>query len=102
MLKSSTLMGSSKSRNALVEGWPVFIVSEELLQNGFLTDVKGICPRQQKQLHPRVSPKPRLTRGESNPSSIAVDSSNGDVYIADGYGNSRVVVFDRDGKFLLQ
>jgi DNA-binding beta-propeller fold protein YncE len=36
------------------------------------------------------------------PSSIAVDPTNGDVYITDGYGNRRVVVFDRDGKFLRQ
>jgi len=36
------------------------------------------------------------------PSDIAVDPSNGDVYVADGYGNSRIVVFDRDGKFLRQ
>jgi NHL repeat-containing protein len=36
------------------------------------------------------------------PSHIAVDPANGDVYITDGYGNRRVVVFDRDGKFLRQ
>jgi DNA-binding beta-propeller fold protein YncE len=36
------------------------------------------------------------------PSSIAVDSANGDVYITDGYGNRRVVVFDREGTFLRQ
>jgi DNA-binding beta-propeller fold protein YncE len=38
----------------------------------------------------------------NKPASIAVDPSNGDVYIADGYGNRRVVVFDRDGRFLRQ
>jgi len=36
------------------------------------------------------------------PASIAVDPTNGDVYIADGYGNSRVVVFDSSGHFLRQ
>ena len=36
------------------------------------------------------------------PAAIAVDPSNGDVYIADGYGNSRVAVFDRNGGFLHQ
>jgi DNA-binding beta-propeller fold protein YncE len=36
------------------------------------------------------------------PASIAVDSTNGDVYIADGYGNRRVVVFDHSGHFLRQ
>jgi DNA-binding beta-propeller fold protein YncE len=38
----------------------------------------------------------------NRPASIAVDPSNGDVYIADGYGNRRVVVFDREGRFLRQ
>jgi len=36
------------------------------------------------------------------PASIAVDPTNGDVYIADGYGNRRVVVFDHEGHFLRQ
>ena len=37
-----------------------------------------------------------------NPASIAVDSGNGDIYVADGYGNRRVAVFDRSGRFLRQ
>jgi DNA-binding beta-propeller fold protein YncE len=36
------------------------------------------------------------------PSDIAVDPGNGDIYVADGYGNSRIAVFDRTGKFLRQ
>jgi hypothetical protein len=36
------------------------------------------------------------------PSQIAVDPSNGDVYVSDGYGNRRVVVFDREGRYLRQ
>ncbi len=36
------------------------------------------------------------------PSDVAVDPANGDVYVADGYGNSRIAVFDRHGKFLRQ
>lgn len=36
------------------------------------------------------------------PADIAVDPANGDVYIADGYGNRRVAVFDRSGHFLRQ
>jgi DNA-binding beta-propeller fold protein YncE len=36
------------------------------------------------------------------PSHVAVDPADGDIYIADGYGNRRVVVFDREGKFLRQ
>jgi DNA-binding beta-propeller fold protein YncE len=36
------------------------------------------------------------------PSAIAVDPSNGDVYISDGYGNRRIVVFNREGRYLRQ
>jgi DNA-binding beta-propeller fold protein YncE len=36
------------------------------------------------------------------PAGITVDPTNGDVYIADGYGNRRVAVFDANGKFLRQ
>jgi DNA-binding beta-propeller fold protein YncE len=38
----------------------------------------------------------------NRPADIAVDPRNGDVYIADGYGNRRVVVFDRNGNYLRQ
>ncbi len=38
----------------------------------------------------------------NKPADIAVDPSNGDIYIADGYGDHRIVVFDKDGKFLRQ
>ncbi len=38
----------------------------------------------------------------NDPADIAVDPSNGDVYIADGYGNHRVVVFDKNGTYLRQ
>jgi len=37
-----------------------------------------------------------------NPAGMAVDPSNGDLYVADGYGNRRVVVFDKNGKFVRQ
>jgi len=36
------------------------------------------------------------------PADIAVDPKNGDIYIADGYGNHRVVVFDKSGNYLRQ
>jgi hypothetical protein len=36
------------------------------------------------------------------PSDIAVDPKNGDVFVADGYGNSRIAVFNRKGEFLRQ
>ena len=38
----------------------------------------------------------------NDPADIAVDPSNGDVYIADGYGNHRVVVFNSTGTWLRQ
>lgn len=38
----------------------------------------------------------------NRPSSFVVDPANGDVYITDGYGNRRVVVFDKTGKFIRQ
>ena len=37
-----------------------------------------------------------------NPAGIVVDPANGDIYVSDGYGNRRVVVFDKTGKFLRQ
>jgi NHL repeat len=36
----------------------------------------------------------------NEPADLAVDPSNGDVYIADGYGNHRIVVFDKRGNWL--
>jgi hypothetical protein len=36
------------------------------------------------------------------PTQVAVDPGNGDIYVSDGYGNKRVVVFDREGKYLRQ
>lgn len=36
------------------------------------------------------------------PSGAVVDPDTGDIYISDGYGNKRVVVFDREGNYLRQ
>jgi DNA-binding beta-propeller fold protein YncE len=36
------------------------------------------------------------------PSGIAIDPVNSDIYVSDGYGNRRVVVFDKAGAFLRQ
>jgi len=47
---------------------------------------------------PLNSSRTRLNR----PADIAVDPGSGDIYIADGYGNHRVVVFDKGGTFLRQ
>ena len=37
-----------------------------------------------------------------SPTQVAVDPTNGDLFVSDGYGNKRVVVFDKTGKFLRQ
>ena len=37
-----------------------------------------------------------------SPTQVAVDPANGDLYVADGYGNKRVAVFDKAGTFLRQ
>ncbi len=36
------------------------------------------------------------------PAAIWIDSTNGDIYVADGYGNTRVAVFNKEGHFLRQ
>lgn len=36
-----------------------------------------------------------------SPADVAI-APNGDIYVADGYGNTRVVKFNKDGKFLKQ
>jgi DNA-binding beta-propeller fold protein YncE len=38
----------------------------------------------------------------NKPACIAIDPANGDIYVSDGYGNKRVVVFDKEGHFLRQ
>jgi DNA-binding beta-propeller fold protein YncE len=38
----------------------------------------------------------------NEPANVSVDPTNGDVYIADGYGNHRVVVFNSAGVYLRQ
>jgi DNA-binding beta-propeller fold protein YncE len=38
----------------------------------------------------------------NSPTDVAVDPGNGEVYVSDGYGNRRVMVFDRDGHFVRQ
>ena len=38
----------------------------------------------------------------NRPSSFAEDPATGEMYVADGYGNRRIVVFDRNGNYLRQ
>jgi DNA-binding beta-propeller fold protein YncE len=38
----------------------------------------------------------------NRPADIAVDPTNGEIYVADGYGNRRIVVFNRNGQYLRQ
>jgi len=38
----------------------------------------------------------------NRPTALAEDPSNGDLYVADGNGNHRIVVFDSQGKYLRQ
>ena len=47
-------------------------------------------------------PRNASRTGFFKPAGVVVDPDNGDVYVADGYGNRRVAVFDRAGKFLRQ
>ena len=42
------------------------------------------------------------TQSFNKPTDVAIDPTNGDVYVSDGYGNSRVIVFDSEGRFLRQ
>ena len=85
--------------------------SRMLLQIG----TKGVCDGP-PTLNPR-SPHPTCGEPGNNtsqtllnaPADIAVDPSEdpvtgerGSVYVADGYGNHRIVVFDKDGNYLRQ
>jgi DNA-binding beta-propeller fold protein YncE len=44
--------------------------------------------------------KPGLAEDQFNKPADAAVAKNGDIYVADGYGNSRVAQFDKTGKFL--
>ena len=60
---------------------------------------KGVCDNSDDKCgEPGRNGSPTLL---NEPADIAVDAANGDVYIADGYGNHRVVVFDANGKFTM-
>jgi sugar lactone lactonase YvrE len=61
---------------------------------------KGVCDSSDEKCgEPGANKSPVLL---NEPADIAVDAAYGDVYIADGYGNHRVVVFDAQGKFVRQ
>lgn len=68
--------------------------SRMLLQIG----TKGVCDGPDGKCA-----SPGLNKSQSllnMPADVSVNPSNGDVYVADGYGNHRVVVFDRSGRYL--
>ena len=61
---------------------------------------KGVCDNSDEKCgEPGLNHSSTLL---NEPADIAVDPANGEIYIADGYGNHRVVVFDASGKFLRQ
>jgi hypothetical protein len=71
--------------------------SRLLLQIG----TKGVCDSPTGACGEQTSSNSSTTL-LNGPANVVVDPSNGDVYIADGYGNHRVVVFDKKGRFLRQ
>jgi DNA-binding beta-propeller fold protein YncE len=61
---------------------------------------KGVCDNAEEKCgEPGDNKSPTLL---NEPADIAIDPANGDIYVADGYGNHRIVVFDAQGKFLRQ
>jgi sugar lactone lactonase YvrE len=61
---------------------------------------RGVCDNSDEKCgEPGGNKNPTLL---NEPADIAIDPADGDIYIADGYGNHRVVVFDSNGKFLRQ
>lgn len=56
------------------------------------TIISGTASRAMNQSHDSMN----------SPTDVAVDPTNGDLYVSDGYGNRRVVVFDKNGRFLRQ
>jgi sugar lactone lactonase YvrE len=51
---------------------------------------------------PNGRPRNSSRTGFFKPAGVVIDPQNGDIYVADGYGNKRIAVFDRTGKFLRQ
>jgi hypothetical protein len=60
--------------------------------------VRGVCDGPCGEAKSTNSSKTLL----NEPANMTVDPSNGDIYIADGYGNHRVVVFNKNGVWLRQ
>lgn len=63
---------------------------------GRVVMVLGHRPEAVEGIPPGKDPQPYLF---SRPTDVAWDKS-GNIFVADGYGNSRVVKYDRDGRFL--
>jgi len=67
--------------------------------------IKGECDNPPTNTCGNSGSNPAANKSHTHlnqPPDIAVDPSNGDVYIADGYGNHRIVVFDKNGTYLRQ
>jgi hypothetical protein len=101
--------------NLWIGGYQDGVVQKWSLDGKMLLQIgtKGVCdgPSMGKGHYPTcVSPGNNSSQTLlNNPADIAVDPNpdpvtgqRGSVYIADGYGNFRVVVFDAHGKFLRQ
>src|SRR5262247_1011202 len=72
-----------------------------LLQIG----TKGVCDNPPSNTCGNSASNPLANQSRTllnQPADIAVDPTNGDIYIADGYGNHRVVVFNSAGTYLRQ
>ncbi len=75
--------------------------STMLLQIG----TKGVCDNPPANTCGNSGGNPLANKSHTllnEPPDFAVDPANGDIYIADGYGNHRIVVFDQHGTFLRQ
>jgi peptidylamidoglycolate lyase len=69
-----------------------------------------VATHQVWKLDPRAGGKMMLKLGDgrassgrssfNKPTDVAVDRTSGDIYVADGYGNSRIVVFSSTGAYL--
>jgi len=75
--------------------------------NGPLLQIgtRGVCDNPPANTCGNSAANPAANQSKTllnQPPDMAIDPSNGDIYVADGYGNHRVVVFDKNGVYLRQ